>query len=61
MPEILDSFKANKVKYMSVEPLDETINFMKNNIYNFQPALEIIQEIYNRKLNTKYKESNYQV
>jgi hypothetical protein len=38
--------------------IDNIINFMKENIYNFQPALEIIEEMYNKKLKTKYKEVN---
>ena len=58
-PEILDDFKINKVNKTPVEPLDESIEFMKKNIYNFQPALEMIQEIYNKKLNIKYREVNY--
>lgn len=44
-----------KLNY-NVEPLNETIAFMKSNIYNFQPALEMISELYNKKLNIKYRE-----
>jgi hypothetical protein len=33
-----------------VEPLDETIKFMKENIYNFEPASEIINDMYKSKL-----------
>ncbi len=59
MPEVLDNFKAAETNKTPVDPLDMTIEFMKKYIYNFQPALEIIQEIYNKKLNIKYKEINY--
>jgi len=43
---------------MPVESLNETIRFMQENIYNFQPALEMIQEMYNKQLKVKYKEIN---
>lgn len=59
VPEILNDFKVVKLNKVPIEPLDETILFMKKNIYNFQPALEIIQEIYNKKLNIKYRETNF--
>ncbi len=58
-PEVLDDFKVVNINKKPVDTLDETIVFMKRNIYNFQPALEMIQEIYNKKLNIKYKEANF--
>ena len=39
--------------------IEHLINFMQKNIYNFEPALEIIHEIYNKKLNIKYKKTNF--
>ncbi|MBU2614040.1 MAG: hypothetical protein KKG87_00550 [Elusimicrobia bacterium] len=57
-PEILKDFKFVRKNSFFVELLDETIKFMQKNIYNFQPALEMVQETYGRKLKTKYKESN---
>ncbi|OIO41324.1 hypothetical protein AUJ62_03005 [Candidatus Pacearchaeota archaeon CG1_02_32_21] len=57
--EILDSFECIKKKKSFVEPLNETIDFMQANRYNFEPALEMIKEMYNQKLNIKYKEVNY--
>lgn len=57
-PEIIQDFNFIKKEEYLVEPLNETIKFMKENIYNFQPALEIIGEMYNKKVNTKYKEIN---
>ncbi|MCX6750474.1 MAG: hypothetical protein NTZ83_03380, partial [Candidatus Pacearchaeota archaeon] len=40
--EISDEFKSIKKDELYVEPLDEAIKFMKENIYNFEPALEMI-------------------
>ena len=57
--EVLDGFECVKKKNSFVEPLNETINFMQANIYNFEPALEMIKEMYKKKLNIKYKEVNY--
>ncbi len=57
--EVLKDFKSFKKDGFYVEPLNEVIKFMKTNIYNFEPALEMIKEMYSRKLNVKYKEINY--
>ena len=57
--EVLNNFECVKKKNSFVEPLNKTIDFMKKNIYNFEPALEMIKEKYNKKLNIKYKEVNY--
>ena len=57
-PEIIERFKFTKKGDSYVESLDETIHFMKKNIYNFEPALEIIDEMYKRGLGIKYKELN---
>ena len=57
--EVLDDFKAVKKEGFYVDSLDETIKFMQMNIYNFEPALEMVKEMYNKKLDIKYKEVNY--
>jgi DNA-binding Lrp family transcriptional regulator len=57
--ELLEDFNPVKKNDYFVDSLDETIQFMKENIYNFEPALEMIKETYNKKLNVKYKEVNY--
>lgn len=57
--EVLKDFKCINKNGVFVEPLKETINFMKENIYNFEPALEMIKETYGKKLNVTYKEVNY--
>ena len=40
-----------------VDSLKETIEFMRRYIYNFQPALEMVEEMYNVKTGVKYMES----
>ena len=57
--EIVEEIKAIKKNNFYVEPLEKTIDFMQENIYNFEPALEMIKEMYNKKLNIRYKEVNY--
>ena len=57
--EILEDFEVSKSNSIPVDSLEEAIGFMKKNIYNFQPALEMIQEMYGKKLNIKYREINY--
>ena len=57
--EVVENIKAVKKNDFYVEPLEKTIDFMQENIYNFEPALEMISEIYDKKLNVKYKEVNY--
>jgi len=55
---ISNEFKAVRKDEFFVEPLNETIEFMKKNIYNFESALEMIDEMYHKQLNIKYKEAN---
>lgn len=57
-PEVIDHFASAKKGKLVVEPLEQTILFMKKNIYNFEPALEMIDEMYGKKLHIKYKEIN---
>ncbi|MBU2639788.1 MAG: hypothetical protein KKG75_03740 [Nanoarchaeota archaeon] len=57
--EISDDFKISWLNNVPVDSLNTTIKFMKKNIYNFQPALEMIKEMYNKKINTIYRETNY--
>ena len=57
-PEITEKFNSTKKQDYFIEPLEETILFMRKNIYNFQPALEMIYEMYKKGLNIKYKEAN---
>src|SRR3989338_9465929 len=57
-PEFTEHFKCIEKGGCSIEPLDETIRFMKKNIYNFEPALEMIDETYKKGLKIKYRELN---
>jgi hypothetical protein len=41
--------KAETVNALRVEPLSETLRFCRNNIYTFQPALEMLNEEYRAK------------
>ncbi|MFW6283460.1 MAG: hypothetical protein ACOC1P_05410 [Minisyncoccales bacterium] len=62
-PDVIDvkdkDIECTEKKELRVETLENTIKFMKKNIYNFQPALEMIQEKYGKKLNMKYSEANF--
>lgn len=55
-PEFLEDFKVRFHKDMPVDSLEETIGFMKKYIYNFQPALEMVQEMHGKRTGVKYKE-----
>jgi len=54
--EYLDSFDKSYCENMPVDSLKETIEFMEKNKYNFEPALEMIKELYNKKIKVEYKE-----
>ena len=54
--EFLEDFPVFSHQKTPVDSLDETIKFMKEHIYNFQPALEMIGETYGKKFGIKYKE-----
>lgn len=50
--------KMNQVykEGIPIDPLEETITFMEKNAYNFEPALEMIKEMYGKKISSRYKE-----
>ncbi|MEK6933094.1 MAG: hypothetical protein AABW56_04870 [Nanoarchaeota archaeon] len=52
----LKGFEVDYLDKIPVDSLKATISFMNKNKYNFEPALEMIKEIYNKKINIKYKE-----
>ena len=60
VPEIVESLKPVKKGEFLVDSLNEAISFMKSNIYNFEPALEMINEMYpeGKGLRIKYREAN---
>ncbi len=55
-PVFLEDFPVHYHKGKPVDSLDETIRFMKKYIYNFESALEMIQEMYGKKAGVKYRE-----
>lgn len=54
--EIVDDFEVSYCEDIPVDSLKETALFMQKNIYNFEPALEMIKEMYHLKIKVKYKE-----
>ncbi|MBS7631909.1 hypothetical protein KEJ47_10160, partial [Candidatus Bathyarchaeota archaeon] len=52
-----DRFRSVDVEGFNVTPLEETIEFCRNNIYAYEPALEMLDEAYDLGLNVKYKET----
>lgn len=60
-PVFLDDFPVSLHNGMPVDSLKETVGFMRKYIYNFQPALEIVQEIHRRRLGVDYREAGRNV
>ncbi|MBI5065442.1 hypothetical protein HZA97_04330 [Candidatus Woesearchaeota archaeon] len=54
--EYLDSFKVDYCEDIPVDSLSDTIAFAEKFVYNFEPALEMIKESYDKKIKVKYKE-----
>ncbi len=55
--DYLDNFNADYMEKMPVDNLKDTITFMEKHKYNFEPALEMIKELYDKKIEVKYKEA----
>ena len=53
----LNSFEIGFCSEIPVDNLQNTISFMKKNKYNFEPALEMIKELYKKDIKVKYKEA----
>jgi DNA-binding Lrp family transcriptional regulator len=53
----LEDFKVFYHNGTPVDSLEETIRFMRKYVYNFQPALEMVQEKYGKKLGVNYREA----
>jgi hypothetical protein len=49
-------FKAEKVEAFRVDPLKETVKFCQSKIYSYEPALEMLDEMYGLGLKVEYKE-----
>lgn len=54
-PEV--SFDAEKIDGFCVISLKETVDFCQRNIYSFEPALEMLDEMYGLGLKVMYKEA----
>ena len=52
-----DEFSADEVEGFKAIPLEETVEFCKKNIYSYEPALEMLDEIYGLGLGAKYREA----
>jgi len=52
-----DEFRAETVEGFNVISLKETLQFCENNIYSYEPALEMLNEIYSLGLHVKYRET----
>ena len=51
-----DDFEISFVDGVPADSLEQTVAFMQVNIYNFQPAMEMIAELYHIKNKTAYRE-----
>ena len=56
-PEFLEKFPIEFCEDIPVDPLKDTIRFMQKYVYNFEPALEMIQKMYHVDLGVKYEEA----
>jgi len=52
-----DDFRAEKINGFNVIPLKETVEFCQRHIYSFEPALEMLNEMYSLGLKVMYKEA----
>jgi len=49
--------RAQDVDGLKVDPLKQTVGFCKKNIISYEPALEMLDEMYGLRLGVKYRES----
>jgi len=54
-PEV--DFEAEEVNGFCVTPLKETVEFCQRNVYSFEPALEMLDEMYRLGLHVSYMET----
>jgi len=50
-------FRAEDVEEFKVEPLKTTVEFCRRRVYSYEPALEMLDEMYDLGLKVKYKEA----
>lgn len=51
-----EEFETDRVEHARVTPLDETVEWMQEYEVNFQPALEMVDEMYDLDLGVQYRE-----
>jgi len=52
-----DDFRTEKVQAFQVDPLKDTVKFCQDKIYTYEPALEMLDEMYGLDLKVSYKEA----
>lgn len=53
-----DGFESERVESATVTPLEETVEWARQYEANFQPALEMLEEMYDHDLGIDYRERN---
>ncbi len=53
--------RRDEVEGYGVEPLKDVVRFCRDNVYAYEPALEMLDEMYNLGLGVKYRESSMPV
>jgi hypothetical protein len=56
--EEVDKLQRDSVGGFSVEPLKDVVKFCQDNVYAYEPALEMLDEMYRLGLDVRYRESN---
>ncbi|HVP16768.1 MAG TPA: hypothetical protein VMT42_05320 [candidate division Zixibacteria bacterium] len=54
-------FKTENVEAFRVDPLKDTVEFCQSKIYSYEPALEMLDEMYSLGLKVEYKETKTNV
>lgn len=54
-PEV--DFRAEEINGFHIIPLKETVTFCQENIYSYEPALEMLDEAYDLGLKVRYMEA----
>jgi DNA-binding Lrp family transcriptional regulator len=54
-----DSIKSDVIDGVSVIPLKDTVEYAKRFIYNFEPALEMLDSMYKLNMKSKYSEKGF--
>jgi hypothetical protein len=50
-------FRVEKVEAFKIDPLKDTVEFCQSKIYSYEPALEMLDEMYDLGLKVEYKEA----